>query len=44
MTQSGEIMLQVDIKGKEGVVNGIWTVQNTKDELDRSNEFHQEAT
>jgi len=44
MTQSEEIMLQVDNKDKEGVVHGIWTVQSTKYELDRSNEFHQEAT
>ena len=29
-------MLQVDIKGKEGVVHGIWMVQSTKDVLDRS--------
>ena len=29
-------MLQVDIKGKEGVVHGIWTVQSMKDVLDRS--------
>ena len=29
-------MLQVDIKGKEGVVHKIWTVQSTKDVLDRS--------
>ena len=27
-------MLQVDIKGKEGVVHRIWTVQSMKDVLD----------
>jgi hypothetical protein len=36
MTQSGEIMLQVDIKGKEGVVHMIWAVQSIQDVLDRS--------
>ena len=36
MTQSEEIMLQVDIKGKEGVVHRIWTVQSMQDVLDRS--------
>ena len=29
-------MLQVDIKGKEGVVHGIWMVQSMQDVLDRS--------
>ena len=44
MTQNVEVILQVDNKDKEGVVHGIWMVQSTKDELDRRNEFHQEAT
>ena len=29
-------MLQVDIKGKEGVVHMIWVVQSIQDELDRN--------
>ena len=44
MTQSEEIMLQVDIKGKEGVVHRIWMVQSMKDVLDRSKQLHQQAT
>ena len=43
MTQSEEIMLQVDIKDKEGVVHGFWTVQSIKDVLDRGKESHQEV-
>ena len=44
MTQSEEIMLQVDNKDTEGVVHGFWTVQSTKDVLDRGEELHQEVT
>jgi hypothetical protein len=44
MTQSEEIMFQVDIKDKEGVVHGFWTVQCTKDVLDSGKKLHQEAT
>ena len=44
MTQSEEILLQVDIKDKEGVVHGFWMVQSTKDVLDKGKELHQEAT
>ena len=44
MAQSEEIMLQVDIKGKEGVVHRIWTVQSMKDVLDRGKESYQEVT
>ena len=44
MTQSEEIILQVDIKGKKEVVHGIWTVQSTKDVLDIGKELHQEVT
>ena len=44
MTQSKEIMLQVDIKDKEGVVHGFWTVQSIKDVLDRGKKSHQKVT
>ena len=44
MTQSEEIILQVDIKDKEGVVHGFWMVQSTKYVLDKGKELHQEAT
>ena len=44
MTQSEEIILQVDNKDKEGVVHGFWTVQSTKDVLDIGKELHQEVT
>ena len=44
MTQSEEIMLQVDNKDKEGVVHGFWTVQIIKDVLDRDKKSHQEVT
>jgi hypothetical protein len=39
MTQSEEIMLQVDNKDKEGVVHGFWMVQSIKDVLDRGNKL-----
>ena len=44
MTQSEEIMLQVDTKDKEGVVHGFWTVQSIKDVLDRGKKLRQEVT
>ena len=44
MTQSEEIMLQVDIKDKEGVVHEFWTVQSIKDILDRGKKLRQEVT
>ena len=44
MTQSEEVILQVDIKDKEGVVHRFWTVQSIKDVLDRGKESHQEVT
>jgi len=44
MTQSEEIMLQVDNKDKEGVVHGFWTVQRIKDVLDRGKKLCQEVT
>ena len=44
MTQSEEIMLQVDIKDKEGVVHGFWMVQSIKDVLDRGKKLRQEVT
>ena len=44
MTQSGEIMLQVDNKDKEGVVHGFWMVQSIKDVLDRGKKLRQEVT
>ena len=44
MTQSEEIMLQVDNKDKEGVVHGFWTVQSIKDVLDRGKKLRQEVT
>ena len=44
MTQSEEIMLQVDNKDKEGVVHGFWTVQNIKYVLDRGKKLRQEVT
>ena len=37
MTQSEEIMLQVDIKGKEEVAHRIWMVQSMKDVLAEAN-------
>ena len=44
MTQSEEIMLQVDNKDKEGVVHGFWMVQSIKDVLDRGKKLRQEVT
>ena len=44
MTQSEEIMLQVDNNNKEGVVHGFWTVQNIKDVLGRGKKLRQEVT
>ena len=44
MTQSEEIMLQVDNNDKEGVVHGFWTVQSIKDVLDRGKKLRQEVT
>ena len=44
MTQSEEVILQVDNKDKEGVVHGFCTVQSKKDVLDRGKESHQEVT
>ena len=44
MTQSEEIMLQVDNKDKEGVVHGFWKVQSIKDVLDRGKKLRQEVT
>ena len=44
MTQSEEVILQVDNKDKERVVHGFWTVQSIKDELDRGKESDQEVT
>ena len=44
MTQSEEIMLQVDNKDKEGVVHGYWMVQSIKDVLDRGKKMRQEVT
>ena len=44
MTQSEEIMLQVDNKDKEGVVHRFWTVQSIKDVLDRGKKLRQEVT
>ena len=44
MTQSEEIMLQVDNKDKEGVVHGFWMVQSIKDVLDRGKKLHREVT
>jgi len=43
MTQSEEIMLQVDNKDKEGVVHGFWMVQSIKDVLDRGKKLRQEV-
>ena len=44
MTQSEEVILQVDNKDKEGVVHGFWMVQSIKDVPDRGKESHQEVT
>ena len=44
MTQSEEIMLQVDNKDKEGVARGFRTVQSIKDVLDRATKLRQEVT
>ena len=44
MTQSEEIMFQVDNKDKEGVVHGFWMVQSIKDVLDRGKKLRQEVT
>ena len=44
MTQSEEVILQVDNKDNEGVVHGFWTVQSIKDVLYRCKESHQEVT
>ena len=44
MTQSEEIMLQMDNKDKEGVVHGFWMVQSIKDVLDRGKKLRQEVT
>ena len=44
MTQSEEIMLQVDNKDKEGVVHRLWTVQSIKDVLYRGKKLRQEVT
>ena len=44
MTQSEEIILQVDNKDKERVVHGFWTVQSIKDVLDRGKKLRQEVT
>ena len=44
MTQSEEIMLQVDNKDEEGVVHEFWTMQSIKDVLDRGKKLHQEVT
>jgi len=44
MTQSEEVILQVDNKDKEGMVHGFWMVQSIKDVLDRGKESHQKVT
>ena len=44
MTQSEEIMLQVDNKDKEGVMHRFWMVQSIKDVLDRGKKLRQEVT
>ena len=44
MTQSGEIIVQLDNKVRKGVVHSIWAVQGIKDVLDKGKELHQEAT
>ena len=44
MTQSEEIILQVDNKDKEGVVHGFWMVKSIKDVLDRGKNLRQEVT
>jgi len=44
MTQSEEVILQVDNKDKEGVVHGFWTVQSIKDVRDKGKKLRQEAT
>ena len=44
MTQSEEVILQMDNKDKAGVVHGFWTVQSIKDVPDRGKESHQEVT
>jgi len=44
MTQSEEIILEVDNKDKEEVVHGFWTVQSIKDVLDRGKKLRQEVT
>ena len=43
MTQSEEVILQVDNKDKEGVVHGFWMVQSIKDVLDRGKKLCQEV-
>jgi len=44
MTQSEEIILQVDNKDKEGMVHGFWMVQSIKDVLYRGKKLRQEVT
>jgi len=44
MTQSEEVILQVDNKDKEGMVHGFWMVQSIKDVLDRGKKLLQEVT
>ena len=44
MTQSEEVILQVDNKDKEGMVHGFWMVQSIKDVLDRGKKLRQEVT
>ena len=44
MTQSEEVILQVDNKDNEGVVHGFWTVQSIKDVLDGGKKLRQEVT
>ena len=44
MTQSEEVILQVDNKDKEGVVHGFWMAQSIKDVLDRGKKLRQEVT